>query len=41
MTARTITVNAIMANVSTTLIMKEGEVPNSEQVFRAAMQLGT
>ena len=34
-----ITVNAIMANVSTTLIMKEGEVPTSEQVLRATMHL--
>lgn len=34
-----ITVNAIMANVSTTLTMKEGEVPTAEQVLRATMHL--
>jgi len=34
-----ITVNAIMANVGTTLMMKEGEVPTAEQVMRATMHL--
>lgn len=34
-----ITVNAIMANVSTKLFLKEGEVPTVEKIVRSTMHL--